>query len=63
MQPKQNRLILREDENVSNYFRYYKEENYILGNKKQNIEKDHIDLINKSLNFKNVKIMLFRYIP
>lgn len=32
--------MLAEDDNASDYFMYYKEEEYLLGNKKHDVEED-----------------------
>ena len=59
IQPNRNSLMLAKDNNTSDYFMYYKEEKYPLGNKKQDVEEDQKDLISKSLVNENVRDMLF----
>ena len=51
MQPKQNTLIPREDDNASDNFGPYKDAESIL--EEQDIEKDHTNLINKSSDIGN----------
>ena len=62
MHSKQNMPIPREDNNTSKNFKPYKDEKSTL--KKQNIEKDHINLVGKSLDTGNcVRDGLLGYIP
>lgn len=51
IQPNQNISILRKDNNVIEIFWPYKDKKSTL--KKQNIKKDHRNLMDKSLNIKN----------
>lgn len=53
--------MLKEDDNALDSFWYYKEENFILSNKKQDIEEDYIDLVSKRLDIRNVKNMFLRH--
>lgn len=50
MQPNQDSLILREDENASDYFPYYEGEKHLLNNKKQDIKEDQKDLVDNRLD-------------
>lgn len=52
-----------EDDNILDYFIYYKEEKYLLGNKKQDIKKNQRDLISKSLDNESIKDILPKYTP
>ena len=54
--------MLAKNGNASDYFFNHKKNKYSLGNKKQNIEEDLKNLVGKSLDNKNIKNMLFRYI-
>ena len=40
IQPDHNSFMLAEDDNALDYFMYYKEEEYLLGNKKQDKKED-----------------------
>lgn len=51
--------MLAKNDNALTYFMYYKEEDYLLGNKRQNIKEDQKDLVSKSSVNKNARNMLF----
>ena len=51
MQPKQNTLIPREDDNTSKNFGIYKDEESIL--EEEDIEDNHTNLVGKSLDTKS----------
>lgn len=55
--------MLAKDDNASDSFMHYNEEEYLLGNKKQDLEEDQIDLVDKSLDNQSVKNILSRRMP
>lgn len=54
--------MLKKDNNASNNFQFYKNKDYILNNKKQNIKEDYINLIDKKLKIKRKNNLLLKYI-
>lgn len=60
MQPKQDMSMPGKNDSASEYFRPYEDNKYTLN--KQNIEKDHRNLVSKSLDLKShTKNNLLRY--
>ena len=56
--PNRNSPMLAENDDASDYFMHQEEEEYPLGNKKQNVKKDYRDLVGESSDNKRVKKML-----
>ena len=50
--------MLAEDDDALDYFIYYEEEKYPLGNKKQDVEEDQRHLVGKNLENKSVRDIL-----
>ena len=63
IKPDCNNSILAEDNNAFNYFIYHNEEEYRLGNKKQDVEADQRELVSKKLDNKSIKDMLHGHTP
>ena len=63
IQCNQNSPILAEDDNASDYFIDYKEEKYLLGNKKQDVKKNQRDLVGKSLDNESINDILLECTP
>ena len=58
IQPNCDSPMLAEDDNASDYFMHHKEEEYLLGNKGQDVEEDQRDWVGKSSNNESIKHML-----
>lgn len=63
IQPDWDSPMLAENNDVSNYFIYHEEEEYPLGNEKQNVEEDQSALVGKCSDNENVRDILPGHTP